>query len=97
MADTFNTGIQIPNIPEGNFARNSDQGYIRIYGRGDKVFGRLPDGSEVELTNTNVETEGFPVFVQDTLPETQSEKYLWIQTNIDGSPDNFTIFFEDGQ
>lgn len=95
MADTFNTGIQVPNVPEGNFARNSDQGYIRIYGRGDKVYGRLSDGSEVEMTYR--EPEGLPVFVQDEKPTTTYSKYLWIQTNIEGSPDNFTIFFEDGQ
>lgn len=96
MADTFNNGIQIPNIPTGS-ARIADAGYIRIFARADRVYGILPNGTEVELTNVSGGGgEGFPVFIQDTTPVTSTEKYLWIQTNYQ-EPGGFTLWFEDGE
>lgn len=36
-----------------------------------------------------------PVFIQETMP-TYVGRYLWVQTNIDGDPNNFTFWIEDG-
>lgn len=94
MADTFNNGIQIPNIPTGS-ARIADAGYIRIFARADRVYGILPSGVEVELTNVAGGGEGLPLFIQDDQPITGG-KYLWIQTNY-VEPGGFTFWFEDGE
>lgn len=97
MADTFNTGVQIPNVPAGVTARDADVGYLRLYAREDRVYGRLANGTEVELTNVagSGEPGDFPVFIQDNQPVTTSQKYLWVQTNFI-EPGGLTLWVEDG-
>lgn len=36
-----------------------------------------------------------PVFIQATQP-VDSDKYIWIQTNVNGNPMDFQVWFEDG-
>lgn len=90
MSNKFATHIDLveipndPSVPEG--------GFRRLYSKTDgKTYQRDANGVITELTNDSVEGD-LPVFIQDATPS-HSGKYLWVQTNIDGDPANFTIFF----
>lgn len=95
MSDLFATGIQVPNLPEGQARPADDPLFIRIFVRNDRLYGRKSDGTEVDLGSSTVVVGDNPVFIQETQP-THSGKYLWIQTNIDADPNNFSLWFEDG-
>lgn len=41
--------------------------------------------------------QGRALFIQDEAPVDPPEKYLWIQTNIDGDPDCQTFWIESGE
>lgn len=38
----------------------------------------------------------YPVFIQNTTPTTSANKYMWIQTAVDGDANCFSFWFEDG-
>lgn len=50
MSDLFGTGVQIPNIATGQSRPADAPSFIRIVSRGQRLFGRLFDGSEHPLT-----------------------------------------------
>lgn len=53
--------------------------------------GITPGGNEIVATPAS----SVPLYIQDTQP-TVSGPYQWIQTNYNGIPGNFTIWFNDG-
>ena len=95
MSDKIFTGLQIPNLDSGQ-ARNPDAGFLRLYAKNDNLYAVLPDGTDVQLTGLAGGAEGFPLFIQDDPPVTNSQKYMWLQTNFQ-EPGGFTIWFEDGE
>lgn len=56
MSDQFNTGIQLPNVPAEENARNPQEGYIRLYGKANDLIGRLPDGTEINYASSGQTT-----------------------------------------
>lgn len=44
------------------------------------------------ISGANVPT----LFIQPNAPVGPPNKYIWIQTEVGGDPDDFTVFFEDG-
>lgn len=51
------------------------------------------NGSNVTITMSN--NTGLQTYIQDTQP-VDSNKYQWIQTNYNGNPNDFTIWFNNG-
>lgn len=59
-------------------------------------------GSAVYLPNFvfhsgGTSMDGYPLYIQDGNPDTSFDKYMWIQTDVDGSANNYTIWFDDGE
>ena len=89
MSGTFLTHIDLVEIPEDPLSPTP--GFIRFYSKSDgKIYQKDSNG-----TISLVTQEGVPTFVQDSQPA-HTGKYLWVQTNVGGDPDKFTLYFEDG-
>lgn len=41
-------------------------------------------------------TNGFGVYVQDTLPVSNEDKYIWVQTGLGTGGTDYTFWIEDG-
>lgn len=86
-------------LPITNSQSNPQSGFVRIVGRPDGVYKRDSNGNEkrmVEEGETPVAVVGDSyVFIQDEQP-TSEGKYIWIQTNVNGNPLDFQVWFEDG-
>lgn len=95
MANKFAIHVDVVEVPTDPSPPPS--GTRRVYAKTDgKMYQRDSSGVITELSNEEVTAMiGVPTFIQDTQP-TYMGKYSWIQTNIDGNPDNFTVWFEDG-
>lgn len=75
-----------------------EEGFNLIYSIQDVVYSLDSSGVPKILTNSNNPSNivgDYPLFIQDTQP-IESGKYLWIQTNINQNPDEFSFYFEDG-
>lgn len=62
------------------------------------IYNKDIDKYEVQLIDNAIGggDSSVPLFIQDSAPTTELNKYLWIQTNIDSGPDSFTFWFDDG-
>lgn len=80
--------------------------FRELFIKHDKIFKEdgSPAGSTLqevidylnqEFNKTPVIVGDVPVFIQNTQP-TYVGKYKWIQTNVGGNPEDFTIWFNDG-
>jgi len=38
----------------------------------------------------------YPIYIQNTAPVTTADKYMWIQTEINGNSNSFSFWFDDG-
>lgn len=86
-------------LPITNSQKNPEVGFVSIVGRPDGVYKRDSNGNEkrmLEEGESPVAVVGDShVFIQDTQPVSDG-KYIWIQTNINGNPLDFQVWFEDG-
>lgn len=86
-------------LPITNSQKNPEPGFASIVARPDGVYRKESNGAEhrmIEQEDMPVSVAGdTPVFIQNTQPS-HSGKYLWIQTNVNGNPLDFQVWFEDG-
>ena len=87
------TGLNIP--VRTTDPQPVDVNQVEIYSKNGKVYSIDHNGTVVELTNAAGVVGSHPLFIQDTQPN-YNGKYLWIQTNIGGDPNDFSFLFEDG-
>lgn len=51
MSNTFNSGVQIPNLVNET-PTPAEAGLVKLFGRNGRLYGILPDGTEVTLSNS---------------------------------------------
>jgi hypothetical protein len=90
------------NVIAANF--DSKDRYVILFDTGEQLISRSIDIKQyveqyVSVTQKQDGGTGIagdcPVFIQPTQP-TYVGKYKWVQTNIGGNPNDFTVWFEDG-
>ena len=47
-------------------------------------------------TSGSTSEENYPLFIQNTAPVTTRDKYMWIQSEVNGDDDCFSVWFNDG-
>lgn len=93
MSNKFTIHIDYRELPA--HPNTPEVGYLRLYGFEGNTY-ILDSSGKMIRVDEYIEGDN-PLFVQDTQPVTDRDKYIWIQTNINGNPDDFTFWFEDGQ
>lgn len=88
-------GLEIP--VRSSHPTPPDSGAVLIYNLNGVIYHMESDGSFYQMTNAGSAgvAGDTPVFIQETQPVV-SGKYLWIQTNVNGNPLDFQVWFEDG-
>jgi hypothetical protein len=61
MSDKFFRPPQVPDLGAGQSPENAEAGFLRVFGRENRLIGKLPNGAEVNLTAPSIFGNGTPV------------------------------------